>query len=58
MPVKTALKSRILDDKDKKILNDKIYIHEAEDLAENTVAMANLVRKFGKQNWMYDYSSN
>jgi len=44
--------------KDKKILNDKIYIHEAEDLAENTVAMANLVRKFGKQNWMYDYSSN
>ena len=43
---------------DKKILKDQIYIHEVEDLAENTIALANLVRKFGKQNWRYDYSLN
>jgi multimeric flavodoxin WrbA len=43
---------------DKEILKDKIYIHEVEDLAENTMTMAKLVQKFGKQNWRYDYSSN
>ncbi len=43
---------------DKNILKDKIYTNDVEDLAENTVTMANLVRKLGKQHWRYDYSSN
>lgn len=43
---------------DKEILKDKIYINDVEDLVENTMAMANLVRKFGNQNWRYDYTSN
>jgi len=52
----TSLKNPTYEDKN--ILKDKIYTHEVEDLAENTFIMATLVRKFGKQNWRYDYSSN
>ena len=34
------------------------YTDEVKDIAENTIAMAKIVRKSGKQNWRYDYSSN
>jgi len=44
--------------KDKDILNSKIYGYEVKGLAENTVKIAKIVQKFGKQNWSYDYSSN
>lgn len=44
--------------KDKRLLNNKIYGDEVKELAENTVLMAKLVQKLGKQNWRYDYSSN
>jgi len=40
---------------DKKFLNDKIYINEVRDLAENSVSMAKLVKN---KNWRYDYSSD
>ena len=40
---------------DQKILNDKIYINDVEDLAENTISMTKLVKN---KKWRYDYSSN
>lgn len=43
---------------DKNILKDGVYADEVEDLAENLVDMAKLVKDFGKQNWRYDYSAN
>jgi multimeric flavodoxin WrbA len=52
----TSLKNPTYEDKE--MLKDKIYVHDVEYLAENIVSMTNLVKKFGKQNWKYDYSSN
>ena len=43
---------------DKDILKDGIYLEEVEDLAENIMSITNLVKKFGKQNWRYDSSSD
>jgi len=43
---------------DKPIVLSEMYIKEVEELAENSMIMAKLTRKFGKQDWRYDYSSN
>lgn len=38
---------------DKDLLKSWVYLSEVENLAENTLGMARLVRNFGKQDWKY-----